>query len=219
MDTSSKNNNPVVVILLIVLIGGGGYFLFTKSSNQSANSPSTNSITSFFTPESDAQMKCKSSTQKAFNNWSEKLSKQFYDSLVAGDETDPFTRIGSTVDHRDNFNTDVNLCFMEYVFSWKLKRVSSGNEGQVDIKFVQALFSDTNDPTTNDPTTAGNTPLATLVTVTAASGSQLVRLCSVMVPGHYDDPTQKPVKELLSPTQCTSESAFDSLVLERFGIR
>ncbi|MCX6755343.1 MAG: hypothetical protein NT068_02270 [Candidatus Nomurabacteria bacterium] len=216
MENKEKQNNlPWIIVGVVVIV----FIIFLVSSsnkgntNQSGNSP-TNSITGFFTPESDAQIKCKSVTQKAFDNWSGKLSKQLYDSIMIGTDTGQIINTGSTVDYKYNYNTDVNLCFMEYVFSWKVKKVSSGNEGQVDIKVVQTLFSDT-----NDPTTTGNTALATLATGTGPSGSQLVQLCSVMVPGHYDDPTQKPVGELLAPTQCKSESEFNSLVLERFGIK
>jgi len=205
INQQNSFNNPVIIILTLALIGLGGYVLFSKNQNQLENSFSLNS---------DAQLKCKSFTQKAFDNWSGKLSRQLYDSMAIGTDTDQIINAGSTIDYKYNYNTDVNLCFMEYIFSWKVKEASSGNEGQVDVKVVQTLFSDT-----SDPITAGNTALATLGIGTGPSGSKLVLLCSVMVPGHYDDPTQKPVGELLAPTQCTSESEFNLLVLERFGIK
>ncbi len=222
MENNEKQNKNlswtiVIVVALILVVIFRTTISNTESTNKSDDSPTViNKITNFFTPESDAQIKCQSSTQKAFDNWSGKLSKQFYTSLVLGLQTDEILNTDSSANYRYNYNTATNLCFLEYIFSWKIDKVSTGNEAQFVVKVVQALFFDTRDPTTSN---SQNPPLASLLTATTQSGSQTVQHCSVMAPGHYDDPTQKPIGELFNPTKCTSESEFNSLVMERFGIK
>ncbi len=213
----------VVVVIVVIFLNQSGNSATTQDSatSQPNNSPTIiDSITGIFKPESEAQIKCKTSAQKAFSNWSDKISKQFYDSIMEGSSEDKITSTGSTANYKYNYNTDVSLCFMEYIFSWQLKKVSTGDELPFNMKYVQTLLSDTSDPTiAGKGVLTDSKALAVLFTVESPTGSQLVQACSVMLPGHYDDTSQMSINDLLSPTKCTSGSAFDSLVLTRFGIK
>ena len=197
-----ENNLPVTIVGIGIFIA-----LIIFALNYSTKSSNTIAV------NDSPQSKCKVSAKIAFEKWGGGLSEKFINA-IKDDGSMEVSNIGSTNDYKYNYDNNVNLCFMEYIFSWNLKEVSSGNEGQVNVKTVHTLFSATTDPTTKE-----NSELAAFVSGTAPSGSKVVEICTVMTSGHYDDLTKKSYNDRINPTQCASESEFDLLVFERMGIK
>lgn len=200
-----KNTKMIVASWFGVFIVAITFYVINNSSNFSRKD--------VLNSESETQAKCRITSEQAFNNYSVKLSKQFYDTIVAGSENN-INLVDSKLSYKYNYNSSINLCLIEYVFSWKIKDISTGNIGEILVKIGDNLISGTHDPTTQKEST-----IASLVIATSPSGSQLVKVCSVQTPGHYDDISKKSINELLTPTQCTSELGFDSIVYERLGIK
>jgi hypothetical protein len=180
---------PILTLTFFaLLLNGCGY----KDFNQ-ASSP--------------AREKCKASAQKAFELFKEKNSGENLPEINGTKENKKDET--ATMDYKFNYNSELSLCFMEYVISMQATTIDSNESIQGNAKFISALVSDI----TKQQTLAG------FSNVSYPTGSQKILGCMVQTSGSYDDLDNKPIKDLLNPTQCNSESEFDALVLGRFGIK
>jgi len=156
---------------------------------------------------SEAQIKCGASAQKAYELFKEKNSGENFPEIDG--TRDNKKDESATIDYKFNYKDDLGLCFVEYIVSMQATTIDTNEPIQGTSKIVSSLIVDI----TKQQTLAG------FAITSYPTGSQKIIGCMAQTPGHYDDLNQKPIKDLLSPTQCSSESEFDSLVSDRFGIR
>lgn len=194
----------VVVIAGIVVVIA---YLAGQSSNNATQSASSSQTTTTSVSTSPEQVKCGASAQKAVELFKEKNSGENFPEIDGTKENKKDET--ANIDYKFNYKSNLGLCFVEYIISMQATTIDTNEPIQGEAKLVSALVSDI----TKQQTLAG------FVKTSYPTGSQKVSGCMVQTPGSYDDLNNKPIKDLLSPTQCSSESEFDSLVYDRFGIR
>lgn len=189
-NKEKKDNLPSIIIAIGAIIGG--FLIFGGNSNQ-ANGPE--------------QTKCGASAQKAYELLKEKNSGENFPEIDGTKANKKDETVA--IDFKYNYNSQLSLCFVEYVISMQATTIDTNETIQGNTKMVTALVSDITKQQT----------LAAFIKTSYPTGSQKISGCMVQTSGNYDDLNQKPIKDLFSPTQCKSESEFDSLVFDRFGIK
>ncbi len=198
-DGGARNNKHVIdkrvwwVFLLCVVAVIITTSLVRKNSTGSVDSPE--------------QVKCSIASEKAFE-----LFKQTHTSTnfpEIGDSSTNKKDETASIGYKFNYDSNISLCFIEYIISMKATTIDTNETLEETAKIVSALVSDINKQQS----------LAGFATIHYPTGSQTINACGVKLPGHYDDINNMPIKDLFSPTQCSSESEFDSLVSDRFGIK
>ncbi len=190
MESNKTRNIWIGIIVVIVAIWG--------LSQLGSNTDRTD------TPE---YAQCGSSAQKAYELFNQKNSGENYPQIDGTSENKKDAT--ATTAYKFNYKSDLGLCFIEYIITMQATTIDTNEPIQGEAKLVSALVTDI----TKQQTLAGFTKTS------YPTGSQKIGGCMVQTPGSYDDLNNKPIKDLLQPTQCSSESEFDSLVADRFGIK
>ena len=190
MESNKTRNVWIGIIIVIVAIWG--------FSQLGGNTDRTD------TPE---YAQCEASAQKAYDLFNQNNSGENYPQIDGTSENKKDAR--ATTAYKFNYKSSLGLCFIEYVITMQATTIDTNEPIQGEAKLVSALVTDI----TKQQTLAGFTKTS------YPTGSQKIGGCMVQTPGNYDDLDNKPIKDLLQPTQCSSESEFDSLVADRFGIK
>lgn len=217
MKFLNKFKKPALVtlgVVIIVII----IFIISSSSKKSSRVQTIPTRQNTIVDPSTialAQQKCKSAAQKAFDVESSYLSKQYSDSvgikyvLHAGSQD----KLLSLMNYKYNLDSKTGLCFSELISIWKIEKSSTNKGGKVIMKTIEALFPDT------ETNSVGLAVLSEFFYPTESQPIIGIGGCLINTLGHYDDPNLKSIEKLSNAKQCNSESEFDSLVFENFGIK
>lgn len=190
MESHKTRNIWVGIIVVVVAIWG--------LSQLGKNTGSTD------TPE---YAQCALSAQRAYELFKQNNSGENYPQIDGTSKNKKDAT--ATTAFKFNYKSSTGLCFIEYIVTMQATTVDTNQPIQGKAKWVSALVADINK----------QQMLAGFSKTSYSTGSQKINGCNVQTPGSYDDLNNKPIKDLLQPTQCNSETEFDSLVTNRFGIK